>query len=762
MGERIRSPLQQTNTQKLAKNIAMLSRGPLQRPFEKPKPKNVVFTKHVKTDNAEPPQNKKKTVKVCVRIRPLSKAEIALNNQLAWSWERNTITQEGKFLYTSYTDTSEDTATRCLEYVYDHLFYPEHSTEKIYTEVTQDIVVSAMEGYHGTIFAYGQTSTGKTYTMQGTSSCPGIIPLAVDTVFDYIENVQNKEFLLRVSYLEIYNEQVVDLLSPSSTTGIQILNSQSGKVVIRGLKEEVVVSPDQVYSLITSGEAYRHTAETSFNRESSRSHTIFRLVIESRSLDRNVACTTPNSLQKPVLVSVLNLVDLAGSEGGRLSNTSGKERREGHFINKSLHTLSHVIFKLSELADIETAVDRNEVPKKSASSIHIPYRDSKLTRLLQSSLSGNAQVAVVCTISPAFRSLDETHNTLKFASRAKRVRNRATVNEVGDDKALLKQYREEIMRLKGQLDSNQLSSLSSQSSESTLGQYDVTRALTEASEEGSTEDGDADEKNQKNSQEEEVADIINAIAHLERLILSGGARQSTLLSVASRNINFAAQAQKGSPKFFAVAKHQRLSLSKARSDSLAAIRDSPSQTPSDSPLGSPKAEAEKAQLFPGVTAPVFEDYIPSTPTHVAVNEQDFPLPPPPLEDANILHDLEAIKGMLHRVLQKKGVPTSVVISAAAASPAISPLLGDSSESFRQISSPVPLQNSLFLENELQKKEQMVQEMIGLLADVERRQSALEAENKTLKQKVLALTNVIKAREEELLTLKGISPAEETF
>ena len=138
-----------------------------------------------------------------------------------------------------------------------------------------------MEGYHGSVFAYGQTSTGKTYTMQGTGDSPGIVPLAVHHCFNYIGASTEREFLLRVSYMEIYNEQINDLFSPSNNS-IRIYEHKGKGVVVKGMKEEVVISPEQVFALITAGEAHRHIGATEMNENSSRSHTIFRLVIESR------------------------------------------------------------------------------------------------------------------------------------------------------------------------------------------------------------------------------------------------------------------------------------------------------------------------------------------------------------------------------------------------------------------------------------------------------------------------------------------------
>ncbi|RKP36867.1 kinesin motor domain-containing protein, partial [Dimargaris cristalligena] len=289
-----------------------------------------------------------------------------------------------------------------------------------------------------TVFAYGQTASGKTYTMAGTPSQPGVIPQTIQEVFDYIkESSDRREYLLRVSYIEIYNETIRDLLSPS-TPDLRIHDDKKRGVYVSPLKEEVVNTPEQVIRVLKIGEANRHIGATDFNTHSSRSHSIFQLIIESRE-HSGLGIGTPvrfRSNSQPfremgVRISQLNLIDLAGSEK---ASGSMERRKEGAFINKSLLTLGTVIAKLTD--------------EKSA---HIPFRDSKLTRILQSSLSGHARVSVICTASPAALNYEETMNTLKFASRVKRVTIRAETHQIVDDKALLQKYRLEILDLKNKL-----------------------------------------------------------------------------------------------------------------------------------------------------------------------------------------------------------------------------------------------------------------------------------------------------------------------
>ncbi|AQL01250.1 Kinesin-like protein KIN-7K chloroplastic [Zea mays] len=283
-----------------------------------------------------------------------------------------------------------------------------------------------MEGINGTIFAYGVTSSGKTHTMHGDQRSPGIIPLAVKDAFSIIQETPKREFLLRVSYLEIYNEVVNDLLNPSGQN-LRIREDLQGTFV-EGIKEEVVLSPAHALSLIAAGEEHRHVGSTNFNLLSSRSHTIFTLTIESSG-----PCSE-SSEEEAVTFSQLNLIDLAGSESSR-AETTGVRRKEGSYINKSLLTLGTVISKLTD-----------------GKATHVPFRDSKLTRLLQSSLSGQGRVSLICTVTPASSNSEETRNTLKFAHRAKHIEIQVSQNKIMDEKSLIKKYQNEICQLKEELD----------------------------------------------------------------------------------------------------------------------------------------------------------------------------------------------------------------------------------------------------------------------------------------------------------------------
>lgn len=321
-----------------------------------------------------------------------------------------------------------------------------------------------MEGYNGTVFAYGMTGTGKTFSMQGTAVSPGVIPLAITDIFSYIREKPNREFLLRVSYLEIYNEKIFDLLTPASGQQEEIKLREDSKrgVYATPLKEEIVQSPNQLLRVIARGDQARRVAGTQFNARSSRSHAVVQIVVESR--ERGMPSGADNKkndkvLPGGVLVSTLSLIDLAGSEKA----AENKERRtEGSHINKSLLTLGTVIARLSTDKDGKESADNKDQK-------HLPYRDSKLTRLLQPALSGNSLVSILCTVqlssagtSAAATSSHtaETLNTLKFASRAKNnivshAKRNVSDSVPGADagsRALLDRYRIEIAELRQQLE----------------------------------------------------------------------------------------------------------------------------------------------------------------------------------------------------------------------------------------------------------------------------------------------------------------------
>ncbi|KAG2192306.1 hypothetical protein INT47_006422 [Mucor saturninus] len=354
-------------------------------------------------------------VQVTVRCRPPKKDE--LNN--CWDLnEPNKITSIDPKLKKQH------------QFNFDNVFYGSDNAS-LYSKSVEKLINQAMEGYNATVFAYGQTASGKTFAI-------------------------TREFLLRVSYIEIYNETIRDLLNPSNDN-FRISKDSVRGVYVSPLTEEVVTCPQDVMKMIQRGEANRHISSTDYNLHSSRSHTIFQMIIESRERNSTSTATIHHrrtltqsgygtKSKETVKISQLNLIDLAGSEKAA---TNEERRKEGAFINKSLLTLGTVISKLTE------ASNRSHHGPKP----HIPYRDSKLTRILETALSGMAKVAVLCTMSPSLQALEESVNTLKFATRVKKITIHAKNDEVMDDKALIQKYRVEIEQLKSKLKEQELNSL---------------------------------------------------------------------------------------------------------------------------------------------------------------------------------------------------------------------------------------------------------------------------------------------------------------
>ncbi|XP_017904739.1 PREDICTED: centromere-associated protein E isoform X3 [Capra hircus] len=354
-------------------------------------------------------------VAVCVRVRPLNNREEApdKDTQVYWKTDNNTVFQ---------VDGSKS-------FNFDRVFHSTETTKNVYEEIAVPIIDSAIQGYNGTIFAYGQTASGKTYTMMGSQEYLGVIPRAIHDIFQKIKKFPDREFLLRVSYMEIYNETITDLLCDTQKMKPLIIREDFNRnVYVADLTEEVVYTSEMALKWITKGEKNRHYGITKMNQRSSRSHTIFRMILESREKGE------PSNFEGSVKVSHLNLVDLAGSERAAQTGAEGLRLKEGCNINRSLFILGQVIKKLSD----------------GQVGGFINYRDSKLTRILQNSLGGNAKTRIICTITPV--SFDETLSTLQFASTAKYMKNTPYVNEVSSDEALLKRYRKEIMDLKKQLE----------------------------------------------------------------------------------------------------------------------------------------------------------------------------------------------------------------------------------------------------------------------------------------------------------------------
>ncbi|KAF6169457.1 hypothetical protein GIB67_004738 [Kingdonia uniflora] len=350
---------------------------------------------------------------VSVRLRPLNDKEIATNDVLDWECinDRTII----------FRNSLMDRSNYPTCYSFDKVFQSHTTTKQVYEEAAKGVALSAVSGINSSIFAYGQTSSGKTYTMTG------ITEHTVADIFDYIQRHEERAFVLKFSAMEIYNEALRELLSGDGTP-LRILDDPERGTIIEKLTEETLNDWSHLQKLLSVCEAQRQIGETLLNETSSRSHQILRLTIESSArefLGKDNSST---------LVASVNFVDLAGSERASQALSAGTRLKEGCHINRSLLTLGTVIRKLSK-----------------GRHGHVPYRDSKLTRILQPSLGGNARTAIICTMSPARTHVEQSRNTLLFASCAKEVATNAQVNVVMSDKALVKHLQKELARLECEL-----------------------------------------------------------------------------------------------------------------------------------------------------------------------------------------------------------------------------------------------------------------------------------------------------------------------
>lgn len=474
-------------------------------------------------------------INVSLRFRPLNQREASESEQVIWR-----ITQDSVAIKPEVQQVMLDAkrlSTPLKTYMFNQCFTPKHTNEEVYLHVVRRVVQASLEGYNGTIFAYGQTGSGKTYTLMGSngaeidrlleeprtpigrespvksvtapqiiqqvrnvvSKAKGVIILALQDLFDTIQNDSSKSYYLTCSYLEIYNEQIYDLLvsKPEFTKTVLTVNEDAQRgFYVKGLSVHVVQDFDAVLRAIIRGEENRHYAATAMNHHSSRSHTIFRLqvstvktvstkaMMEQLRVDGHLTEDTEdlNDDQKKVTSeSVLNFVDLAGSE--RLSNlhevtnpletivapegkrslkisnlsqsVRGKIRKsnsksphtamdtlvsEGKHINTSLFYLWQVIAKLSER-------------DTTLGEVHIPYRNSNLTKILRSSLGGNSLTCIICTATPTAAQFEMTLSTLRFAGIASNVTNEVEANIISEKHIeIISAYQKDIETLKRQLD----------------------------------------------------------------------------------------------------------------------------------------------------------------------------------------------------------------------------------------------------------------------------------------------------------------------
>ncbi|XP_078664797.1 kinesin-like protein KIF13A isoform X5 [Branchiostoma floridae x Branchiostoma belcheri] len=375
-------------------------------------------------------------VKVAVRVRPMNRRELGLATKCV-------VDMEGNQTILAHPTTKPGERKPPKTFAFDYCFWSmdETNTEKFSSQETvfkcvgADILENAFQGYNACIFAYGQTGSGKSYTMMGAADNGGLIPRLCVTLFDSIVSKSNEilSFKVEVSYMEIYNEKVRDLLDPGTTKhNLKVREHKILGPYVDGLQVLAVTKYEDIEKLMNEGNKSRTVAATSMNEESSRSHAVFNIIVTQTLKDLASGVTGEK-------VSKVSLVDLAGSERAAKTGAAGERLKEGSNINKSLSTLGLVI---STLADQSAG--------KGAKNKFVPYRDSVLTWLLKDNLGGNSKTAMIATISPALDNYEETLSTLRYADRAKRIVNHAVVNE-DPNARIIRELREEVDKLKVQL-----------------------------------------------------------------------------------------------------------------------------------------------------------------------------------------------------------------------------------------------------------------------------------------------------------------------
>ena len=343
--------------------------------------------------NAMKSQSREKVRVVC-RVRPQNSKEISSGGAICVKLTETTIdvkSDEGQYVFT-----------------FDRVFGPDSTQLQVFDYSAVPMIIDVLSGYNATIFAYGQTSSGKTFTMEGSDirdeTYRGIIPRTVEALFSGVSEAdENIEFTFKVSYVEIYMEKIRDLLDVHRVkVNLAIREDKAKGIYIAGVTEAYVTSQEELLGFMATGAENRATAATGMNEGSSRSHSVFTITVSQR--DTNTSTSKSGKLV---------LVDLAGSEMVRKTNASGQQLEEAKTINKSLSALGQVIMALTD-----------------EKTNHIPYRDSKLTRILQDSLGGNSKTVLIVACSPSSYNANETISTLRFGTRAKSIENKVTVNQV--------------------------------------------------------------------------------------------------------------------------------------------------------------------------------------------------------------------------------------------------------------------------------------------------------------------------------------------
>lgn len=325
--------------------------------------------------------------------------------------------------------------SREQRYYFDRIFNNNQDTQTVYEKTCSHLIDSVIKSYNACVFAYGTTGSGKTFTMTGNNECPGIMYLILADLFNQILQDTDKIYEIRVSYVEIYNEVIRDLLVPNhKDTYLELRDDPQKGVCLQGVNEYSVEHPKEVMDLLVAGNKRRTTESTKANLTSSRSHAICQIQLAAKDKTKNI--------EQEVYCGKLSLVDLAGSERGTVTENRGIRLQEGAKINTSLLALANCI---------------NALGDKNKKGSFVPFRDSKLTRMLKDSLGGNCKTVMIATVSPAGNQNEETINTLKYANRAKNIKMKVEPNKkmvhhhISAYKNIITDLRGEIEQLKVQL-----------------------------------------------------------------------------------------------------------------------------------------------------------------------------------------------------------------------------------------------------------------------------------------------------------------------
>ncbi|GAB2232043.1 hypothetical protein Droror1_Dr00011064 [Drosera rotundifolia] len=381
-----------------------------------------------------PATKKTTTLTVAVRCRPLTELERHRGRDIVRVLDDKEVVVLDPDISKDYLDLIQN-RTKERNYLFDYAFGPDRTNSDVYKRCVSYTISGVVQGLNATVFAYGSTGSGKTYTMVGTQSDPGIMVLSLHTIFDYIKlDTGADDFEVSCSYLEVYNEVIYDLLERSSGH-LELREDPEQGVTVAGLRSIKVHSADKILELLNLGNSRRKTESTEVNATSSRSHAVLEITVKRKQI---------NKYRNQILKGKLALVDLAGSERASETNSGGQKLRDGANINRSLLALANCINALGK--------------QQKKGLAYVPYRNSKLTRILKDGLSGNSQTIMVATVSPSHHQYHHTVNTLKYADRAKEIRthiqkNIGTVDtHVSDYQRMIDSLQIEVSHLRKELE----------------------------------------------------------------------------------------------------------------------------------------------------------------------------------------------------------------------------------------------------------------------------------------------------------------------